>query len=190
MTSIFHHPYCKPFIRHPFESIKYFFISLKWAYQRVKKGYCDRDLIYGVENWLIEMLPDVIDEIQKEKCGVPGIIHLETIESFGINPDEYWDRYNNDLYKTFGKQIDAEAKKRWQDILTQISFLLRESVEEQCSKKNSFEEKCSETQPSDPKYEELWKCYCDDENKLEEYRERCKKEAAELFLKWSSYLEI
>ena len=56
MTSIFHHPYCKPFIRHPFESIKCFFISLKWAYQRVKKGYCDKDLLFGVENWLVEML--------------------------------------------------------------------------------------------------------------------------------------
>ena len=75
MTSLFHHPYCKPFIRHPFKSIKCFFISLKWAYQRVKKGYCDRDLIFGVDNWLLELLPEMIGEIKEEKSGAPLAIY-------------------------------------------------------------------------------------------------------------------
>ena len=87
MTSIFHHPYCKPFIRHPFESIKCFFISLKWAYQRVKKGYCDHDLIYGVENWLLEILPEAIDEVNREVYSVPLIIYDEVVESLGEGAD-------------------------------------------------------------------------------------------------------
>ena len=163
MTSIFHHPYCKPFIRHPIESIKCFFISLKWVYQRVKKGYCDQDLIYGVENWLLEMLPEVVDEINKENRGVPGMIHMETIESFGINPDEYWDVCNEGLRKRYSKEIDAEAEKRWYDILSRISFLLRETVDWKCTKTNPLEEEyflASEKRRNKidvPKFDELQK---------------------------------
>ena len=190
MTSIFHHPYCKPFIRHPIESIKCFFISLKWAYQRVKKGYCDKDLLFGVENWLVEMLPEVIDEIKKEKCGVPLVIHNEVIESFGIDPIEYWDICNDEIRETHSKQIDAEAKKRWHDILSRISFLLRETVEWKCSKQNSYEDKYSKTKVSDPEYEEIRRHYYEEDDKLEKYREQCKKEAVELLMKWSWHLEI
>ena len=190
MTSIFHHPYCKPFIRHPFESIKCFFISLKWAYQRIKKGYCDQDLIYGVENWLLEMLPEVVDEINKEDYGVPGIIHMETIKSFGINPDEYLDIGNEEIRKHHCKEIDAAAEKRWHDILSRISFLLRESVDWKCSKTNPYEEEYSKVKLNDPEYKENQRRYYEEDSKLEEYRDQCKKEAVELLLKWSHYMEI
>ena len=160
MTSLFHHPYCKPFIRHPFESIKCFFISLKWAYQRVKKGYCDRDLIFGVDNWLLELLPEMVDEIKEEKSGAPLAIYNEVIASMDLSPDEYWDGCNNDVYEKYCGQIEAEAEKRWSDILSRISFLLREVYECSCEKSN------------------------------DEYCEQCKREALELLLKWSGYLEI
>ena len=190
MTSIFHHPYCKPFIRHPFESIKCFFISLKWAYQRIKKGYCDQDLIYGVENWFLEMLPEVIDEIKREKTTVPLICYDEVIRSFGLNPEEYWDHCNNDLYRENHERVDAEAEKRWHDILSNISFLLREMVDWKCSKKNPYEEEYSKVKLNDPEYEEIRRRYYEEDDNLEEYRDQCKKEAVELLLKWSHYMEI
>ena len=190
MTSIFYHPYCKPFIRHPFESIKWFFISLKWAYQRVKKGYCDKDLIFGVENWFLEMLPEVIDEIKEKYYGTPGIIHVETIASFGINPEEYWDTFNVELREMYSKKIDAEAKKRWHDILSRISFLLREAVEWQCSKQNPYKEKYDKIELDDPEYKEIRKRFNEEDRKLEEYRDQCKREAVALLLKWSYHLEI
>ena len=190
MISIFHHPHCKPFIRHPIESIRCFFISLKWAYQRVKKGYCDKDLIFGVKNWFLEMLPEVIDEIKRKKTTIPLICYDEVIQSFGMNPEEYWDHCNNDLYKENHKRVEAEAEKRWNDILSHISFLLRETVERPCSKHNPCEDRYIKIKSDDPDYEEIWRHYYEEDNKLEEYREQCKKEAAELLLKWSDYLEI
>ena len=189
MTSIFHHPHCKPFIRHPFESIKCFFISLKWAYQRVKKGYCDKDLLFGVKNWFPEMLPEVIDEIKKEKTTIPLICYDEVIKSFGLNPAEYWD-CSNDLHKKYCKQIDVEAEKRWHDILSRISFLLQETVDWKCSKKNPYEEKYGKAKLGDPEYEEIQKRYYEEDSKLDEYREQCKKEVVELLLMWADYLEI
>lgn len=195
MTSIFHHPYCKPFIRHPFERIKCFFISLKWAYQRIKKGYCDQDLSYGVENWLLEMLPEAIDEINKEDHRVPGIIHCEVVEEFGFPLEEYWNACNDNIQE-IRKQVDAEAERRWHNILSRISFLLRESVDWKCTKPNTLEEEYScacekrRNQIEVPDFEELQKRYFEEENKLEEYREQCKKEAAELLIKWAGYMEI
>ena len=190
MTSIFYHPHCKPFIRHPIESIKCFFISMKWAYQRVKKGYCDRDILFGVKNWFLEMLPEVIDEIRREKTTVPIICYDEVLKSFGLNPEEYWDYCNNDLHKENHERVDAEAKKRWHDILSRISFLLRETVEWKCYKQNPYEERYSKVKLDDPEYEGIRNRYREEENKLDEYREKCKKEAVELLLKWADYLEI
>ena len=189
MTSIFHHPYCKPFIRHPFESIKCFFISLKWAYQRIKKGYCDQDLIYGVENWLLEMLPEVVDEIKMEDYGVPLEIYDDAVESFGLNIEEYRS-CDSDLFKKYHEQVDAESKKRWQDILSRISFLLKETVDWKCSKKNPYEEEYSKVKLNNPEYKEIQRRYYEEDNKLEEYRDQCKKEAVELLLTWSHYMEI
>ena len=190
MTSIFHHPQCKPFIRHPLKSIKCFFVSLKWAYQRVKKGYCDQDLIYGVENWFFEMLPAMIDEIKREKNTIPLVFYDEVLKSFGLNPEEYWDHCNNDLYETYCDRVNAEAERRFHDILSRISFLLQEAVWWKCSKENSYEEKYSNAKSGSPDYEEIRKLYLEEENKLDEYREKCRREAVELLLKWSSYLDI
>ena len=189
MISLFNRPYCKPSIRHPIESIKCFFISLKWGYQRVKKGYCDKDLMIGVNNWFLEMFPKVIDEIKKEKIGIPGIIHCEVIEEFGFTLDGYWNINTDDMCEIH-KQIDAEAEKRWHDILSRISFLLRETDERQCSKRNTYEEKYIKTKFSESECEEIRRRYYEEDNKLEEYREQCKREAIELLLKWSDYLEI
>ena len=189
MTSIFHHPHCKPFVRHPFESIRCFFISLKWAYQRVKKGYCDKDLLFGVKNWFLEMLPEVIDEINKEDYRVPGMIHCEVIEEFGFSLEEYWNACNDNI-RDIRKQVDAEAEKRWHDILSRISFLLQETVDWKCSKKNPYEEKYGKAKLGGPEYEEIRKRYYEEDSKLDEYREQCKKEAVELLLEWADYLEI
>ena len=190
MTSIFNHPYCKPFIRHPFKSIKCFFVSLKWAYQRVKKGYCDKDLLFGVKNWFLEMLPEVIDEIKEKTGTVPLSIHEEAIKSFGLNPVEYWAHCDSDLHKEYYERVEAETDRRWRDILTRISFLLRESVEWKCSKQNPCAERYRKVKLDDPEYEDVHTRYYEEENKLDAYRKECQREAVELLLKWSGDLEI
>ena len=190
MTSIFYHSQSKPSIRHPFKTIKCFFISLKWAYQRVRKGYCDKDLGFGVKNWFLEMLPEVIDEINKEKCRVPLSFYDDAIRAIGLNHEEYLEHSSYDLYKENYERVEAEAEKRWSEILSRISFLLRETVEWQCSKHNPYEEKYCKAKSDDPEYCEIRKRYYEEEDNLREYREKCEREAVELLLKWSSYFEI
>ena len=139
MTSLFHHPYCKPYILHPIESIKYFFISLKWAYQRVKRGYCERDLS-EVKDWFFEIMPEMLNEIKKEKSRIPMECYEEALLACRLDPVEYWDTCNNDLYSRYYKQVEELAEKKWDEILSQIAFLLGEANFDTCTKKNPYED--------------------------------------------------
>ena len=190
MTSIFHPPYRKPFLRHPIEGVKCFLVGLKWAFQRARKGYCDWDLSYGVENWLLEMLPDAIDEIRRESTRVPMVLYDEVIASKGLDPYEYGDLSRDDSGEPSYGQIEAEAKEKWDAILSRISFLLRETVDWKCSRQNPYETQLCEARSDDPDYEALQARYYKEEDKLDAYREACKKEAIWLLVKWSGYLEI
>jgi hypothetical protein len=214
MTSLFHHPYCKPYILHPIESIKYFFISLKWAYQRVKKGYCERDLS-EVKDWFFEIMPEMLNEIKKEKSRIPMECYQEAIVAMGLDPVEYWDAYNI--------EVEELAVKKWDEILSQIAFLLGEATYDTCTKKNPFEDEFHRIRkefkakygefgeklmtkeekkrakkglrkwyfPSDiPEYKEVYESYFDEEEKLVEYRKKCAKEGLELFVKWFYRLTV
>ena len=214
MTSLFHHPYCKPYILHPIESIKYFFTSLKWAHQRVKKGYCERDLS-EVKDWFFEIMPEMLNEIKKEKSRIPMECYQEAIVVLGLDPFEYCDAYN--------KEVEELAVKKWDEILSQIAFLLGEANYDTCTKKNPYEgefhrirkefkakygefgEKLMTKEekkrakkglqkwyfPSDiPEYKEIYESYWDEEKELTEYRKKCAKEGLELFVKWFYRLTI
>lgn len=214
MTSLFHHPYCKPYILHPIESIKYFFTSLKWAHQRVKKGYCERDLS-EVKDWFFEIMPDMLNEIKKEKSRIPIECYQEAIVTLGLDPLEYCDDYNI--------EVEELAVKKWDEILSQIAFLLGEANYDTCTKKNPHEEEFHRIRkefkakygefgeklmtkeekkrakkglqrwyfPSDiPEYKEICDSYWDEEEKLTEYRKKCAKDGFELFTKWFYSLTV
>ena len=214
MTSLFHHPYCKPYILHPIESIKCFFTSLKWARQRVKKGYCERDLS-EVKDWFFEIMPEMLNEIKKEKSRIPMECYQEAIVTLGLDPLEYCDAYNI--------EVEELAVKTWDEILSQIAFLLGEANYDTCTKKNPYEEEFHRIRkefkakygefgeklmtkeekkrakkglqkwyfPSDiPEYKEIYESYWDEEKELTEYRKKCAKEGLELFVKWFYRLTI
>ena len=47
--------------KHPIRSIKYFFRALRWSRQRVKKGYCDWDVM-DIDTWFAELMPRMLRE--------------------------------------------------------------------------------------------------------------------------------
>ena len=52
------------------KTIRGFFRSLKWAWQRAIKGYCELDT-YSVSDWFLNTLPDMLGEIKKNYTGYP-----------------------------------------------------------------------------------------------------------------------
>ena len=139
MMSLFYHPYYKPYILHPIESIKYFFAGLKWAHQRTKKGYCERDLS-EFKDWFFEIIPKMLSEIKNEKYRMPVDCYEEAIAELGLNPAEYWNADNEDIYSRYNKQVEELAAKKWDDIISHISFLLGEANADTCTKKNPYAE--------------------------------------------------
>ena len=196
-----------------------FFRSIKWAWQRATKGYCDLDT-YGVGDWLLNTLPDMCEAINNQHCGYPSTLFDEAMEHYGLKS---MDEYNN-ASEEIRDKVDDYGDKKWGEILSRLSFLLREANEDTCSKVNPYDEeyntmlkefrakygewgeklltdeekaeaKKTGSQPvylphQMPEYKEICELHSEEERKLNAYREQCKNEALELFSKWFYSLGI
>ncbi len=195
-----------------------FFRSLKWAWQRATKGYCELDT-YSAGDWL-NTLPDMCEAINKKRCGYPSVLFDEAMEHYGLKS---MDEYNN-ASEEIRDKVDDYGDKKWGEILSRLTFLLREANEDTCSKVNPYDEeynsmlkefrakygewgeklltdeekaeaKKTGSQPvylphQMPEYKEICELHSEEERKLNAYREHCKNEALELFSKWFYSLGI
>ena len=151
---------------HPIQSIKDVVTSLKWPRQRRTKGYCEYDL-YSISDWFIKVVPDMIDEIRLKRLGIPNVLMEDACESYDVD-------YTKDFFSApedVQDKIKKEASDKWNEILTRMAFLLRESHEDTCSKKNHYEEEYNKAR------EEFTTKYGDFGEKLltEEDKEHAKK---------------
>ena len=190
-----------------------FFRSIKWAWQRATKGYCDLDT-YGVGDWFLNTLPDMLESIKNNRVSFPSVLLEEGMEHYGLKSmDEY-----NAASEEFRDKVDAYGDEKWGEILSKMIFLLREANEDTCSKVNPYEEEyhrvsedfrkkygewgeklLTDEQKAEakktgshpvylphqmPEYKEICELHSEEERKLNAYREQCKNEALELFSKW------
>lgn len=195
------------------------FRSLKWAWQRATKGYCDLDT-YSVGAWLLNTLPDICEDINKKRCGYPSAFFDEAMEHYGLRSmDEY-----NSAPEEIRDKVDDYGDKKWSEILSRLTFLLREANEDTCTKVNPYDEEytriskefcakygewgeklltdeeraeakkngsCPVYLPHHmPEYKDICELHSEEERKLNAYREQCKNEALELFSKWFYSLGI
>lgn len=88
---------------------------IKWAYQRVKYGWCDRDL-WNMDCWFLDVIIPMLKRFKEIKHGYPAnmtleqwnsivdemIMHFENCdENNPINHNEKWDRYFNLMTKDY-----------------------------------------------------------------------------------------
>ena len=190
-----------------------FFRSLKWAWQRAIKGYCELDT-YSIGDWLLNTLPDMCEAINQKRCGYPSAFFDEAMEHYGLKSmDEY-----NSAPEEIRDKVDDYGNEKWSEILSEMIFLLREANEDTCSKINPYEEeyhhvseefrktygewgeglmteeekeKAKKTGSHPvyfpchlPEYKEISELYFDEERKISEYQVQCKDKALEMFSKW------
>ena len=174
--------------------------NIKHAYQRIRYGYCDRD-VWSIDWWFLNVVPNMLQDLRETAHGFPS----EIGDMVG------YDDQNIDQTK------EQEAVDKWDSILAEIIFYLREANEETCQKKNPFEEqyhadwrefdakyaggeklktaeeKAEEKKkglyrmymPSDlPEYRETADKFIEEERRLNAYRDECKNKGLELFSKW------
>ena len=176
--------------------------SIKYAYQRIRYGYCDSDT-WSIDWWFLNVIPGMLEELRDNSIGYPN----EFSVAFGAESEiEVTD------------EDDKKSRQKWEETLSEIIFLFREANEETCTKKNPCEEEHDKINeefmkrygffgdglktreekekkkkkgcfrmytPGDlPEYKEIEKKYFEEEEKLDEYRDRCKDKGMELFKRW------
>lgn len=196
-----------------------FLRSIKWAWQRATKGYCDLDT-YGVGDWFLNTLPDMLESIKNNRVGFPSALQEEGMEHYGLKSmDEY-----NAASEELRDKIDDYGNEKWGEILSEMIFLLREANEETCSKANPYEKEYHRVSeefhttygewgemllteeekakakksggfpiylPSHlPEYKEISELYFNEERKISKYQAQCKDKAIEMFSKWFYSLRI
>lgn len=179
------------FKRKEFRSIpEEIFRDLKCCVQRIKKGFCYRD-IWNINSWFLCVIPDMLDELKRTAHGFPS--------RFLKNDGPYTD-----------EEID-KASAKWKAILSRMAFLFREANEETCQRKNPYDEEYSivfhkfierfgfngkwvkkkdgtrvfiHNLSDIPKYRKLDENYHRVEKELYEYRSNCLKKAMSMFVKY------
>ena len=201
MNSVFE----KPSIRTPISTTRSFFKSLKWAWQRVTKGYCEKD-VWDIDSWFLSIIPCMIDDLKSNHIGFPGKL-------------KYGKLKKTDEEKEL---LFEEGNKNWENILSTMVFLFKEAHIDTCSKINpykgehdaayeEFEEKygmygerlLTDEDKKDfaqtgmtrlyipdelPEYTQICELYHNESIKIDEYRAECERKAFELFVKWFHHL--
>ena len=194
-------------------TVRDFFRSIKWAWQRATKGYCELDT-YGVGDWFLNTLPDMLEFIKENRLNYPSTLLEEGAELYGLKSvDEY-----HTVSEELRNKIDDYGNGKWGEILSEMIFLLREANADTCSKVNPYEEeyhrvseefrkkygewgeglmteeekeKAKKTGSHPvyfpchlPKYKEISNLYFNEECKISKYQAQCKDKAIEMFSKW------
>lgn len=162
------------------------FNNLKCCVQRIKNGFCYRD-IWNINSWFLNVIPDMLDELKNTAHGFPA-------------------RFSDN------EGLDTEtAERKWRGILSRMAFLFREANKNTCQKKNPYDEEYTvvldkfinhfgfngkwvkrkdgtrvfiQSLSDIPKYRELDENYHKVEKELCEYRRDCLKKALSMFVKY------
>lgn len=78
--------------RYWWKNIKMIPRHIKWAWQRITRGYADCD-VWGMNNWLLDVISGALDHLAENHCGYPGT------EQFP--EDEEWTTYLKDMALKF-----------------------------------------------------------------------------------------
>ena len=141
MNSVFHFNCCK----NPIKDIGMLSRRVKWAWQRVTKGFCDAD-VWSIDWWFLSVMPDMLASLKENHTGYPGVL-ME--DYYNAHKEELNMTREAFMYASSDKTpemgaIREEARKacdaQWSSILAEMIFLLREAMDETCTRRNPFEE--------------------------------------------------
>ena len=164
------------------EKTRVFFKCCKWAWQRVKRGYSDYDLM-DTDVFLEELIPDMLSRFRDRKTPGQFPVIEELFDEAGISVDDYMDMQGrtDDEAEKKKEEMDNMLSSKWDEILSRIIFCFNEQSEDKCSKQNEYEEAFRESRYQD---EELKKKYHKKEKELEKYRNKMREEGFELLCRY------
>ena len=94
---------------------KLFYRNVKYSWQRVTRGYCDKDL-WNIDYWFLGIVPDMLKQFKETRNGSPGCLGEEYVDEDGISCND-------------------SCHEEWDKILDEMIFLFHEMDEETCQNK-------------------------------------------------------
>lgn len=120
------------------------FKEIKWGFQRLTRKYSD-DMCYSVCGTLLEILPDMIEQMRKYKNGYPELDFKE-VDTF---PKD-WVEYNLKVLEEEFKIKDYDTPTlqdpfvRWHLILRRITYCLIQADESRTKIENEYDKEYSD----------------------------------------------
>lgn len=162
-------------LENPVQLIRRWERNVRYVYQRVRYGYCDRD-VWSIDLWFLNVVPNMLQDLREMAHGYPDVLVKADTPNIrnGSESDE----------------ASEQGAQRWDAILAEMIHWFREADEDTCEMKNPYEEKYEEIMkhPQEEKYEEIMKLYMQEWRRIDEYRDECKNKGLELFSKWFWHL--
>ena len=185
-------------IRQPWKLPRFVFENIKYSWQRITKGYCDKDL-WNIDGWFMDIMPNMLQQFKENRNGSPGVLGSDYVNADGI-------------------LCNDACHEEWDKILDEMIFLFREMNEETCKRKNPYEKEHEDVAKEFEKkyglfgeklereesgktfsrrmhfpreideYREVENNFYEAEKELDRYRENCKNQAFILYAKWFFYL--
>ena len=190
------------FIENPYEKAKRWKQNIVFSYQRVRYGFCMRD-VWDMNDWFMRIMPHMLHALREESHGFPSRVINEISEK---------------------DHMDAERRgevcaKKWDNILADMEHCFLEANADTCSRKNpykdsmiaahrefdrkygSFGEKLMTKEEKKrlrkdkssfpvhtiyevPRYKKITEKYDAAERELNDYSLECCKKGMDLFVKW------
>lgn len=169
--------------------IKDFTFEQKMKRQRVQRGFSDNDA-WDLDSWFMHIIPEMIKYVKDNGMGYPGIVINDFIEIKNITDKEYIFGlvHHCGIDDKLLDECDKWCNNRWQEILGKMIFLFYECDDDTCTYHNKYDEvyleQRSESKSENKEYKDLKKLWNEEESKIDKYKENCKREALELFVKY------
>ncbi|WP_044917220.1 hypothetical protein [Butyrivibrio sp. WCE2006] len=114
----------------PKEKFKRWRRNIRFAYQRIKYGYCDSD-VWSIDLWFLNVMPEMLQHLKDTTHSYPcfqGSISHALCEN------------------VMSEETDNEGVKQWEATLSEMIFLLNEANEDTCTRENKYQEEYDKAQ--------------------------------------------
>lgn len=116
-------------IRRPISSIRQFCRDLKCCLDRIRKGYCVKDL-WEIGTWFLSIMPEMLEDFNRRKNSYPNAFFEQCVQKhekeLPVSREKFlisgaWD------FPELYEKIDTEANEAWGHVLKEMADLMRKA---------------------------------------------------------------
>ena len=116
-------------IRRPISSIRQFFRDLKCCLDRIRKGYCVKDL-WEIDTWFLGIMPEMLEEFVRRKNSYPNAFWEQCVQKhekeLPVSKEKFLISGAREFPELYEK-MDTEAYEAWGNTLQGMADLMRKA---------------------------------------------------------------